>query len=398
MGWRENLQPGSFRGVPFVVEDEDGGFGRRGELHEYPQRDKPYFEDIGRKARDKSITAFVIGDDYMTKRDNLLAAIEAAGPGELVHPWYGRMTVSITDCRVSHTIKEEGMCRFQLSFVESGELSFPTAASAPGAKSLLAVDTLQAAAQEDFSKNFSIDNMPAFGVDDAVSFAGNILDGMSDKLGNLGTVLNDPLGALKDELGSALTTPAAFASKFFDIFAKGSAILTAASGLRDINALNFLRAFGTLRQVGSYKTSSTNTSTPTRTTISNNQAALNTLARQSLLVQAAGMTAAMPLPVYDDATKLRSELLSALDDEAAIANDTSYLALTDVRAKVFDDMTTRIQGSARLLDVQSINVQPALVISYDLYESVDRESEILSRNKVHHPGFVPAETLKVLSV
>lgn len=398
MGWREDLQPASFRGVPFEVEDESCGFGRRNETHEYPKRDRPYVEDLGRKARDPDVTGFVIGDDYMAKRDKLLAAIEAEGPGELVHPWYGRMTVSITDCRVSHSIKQQGMCTFQISFIESGELSFPVAASAPGAKSLLAVDVLQAAAIEEFSDKFSIDNMPAFAVDDAIGFAGGILDNMSDKLGSLGTVLDDPLGALKDQLGDVLKTPSDFAGKFFDIFAKGSAILTAVSGLRDINALNFLKAFGTLRQVNDYKSSSSNTSTPTRAAISANQAALNTLARQSLLVQVSGMTAAMPLPVYDDATKLRSELLIALDDEAAVANDTTYLALTDVRAKVFDDMNTRIQGSARLMDIKSINVQPALVIAYDLYESIDRESEILARNKVQHPGFVPAETLKVLSV
>jgi prophage DNA circulation protein len=40
---------------------------------------------------------------------------------------------------------------------------------------------------------------------------------------------------------------------------------------------------------------------------------------------------------------------------------------------------------------------PALVLAYDLYEDVARDGEITARNKIRHPGFVPAEKLKVLS-
>lgn len=397
MSWRDKMQMGSFRGVQFYTESDDGGFGRRGKLFEYPGRDKPYREDIGRKARERSLTCFVIGDDYMEQRDRLLEAIETAGPGELVHPWYGRMTVSIEVCRVSHSIKEGGMCRFQISFVESGDLSFPTSASAPGAKSLRAVDAVQAAAAEDFSNNFTIENMPAYGVDDAITQAGSMLDTMSKKLGTVGTILSDPLSALKDQIGTSLNTPLTFANSVFGIFAQGEAVLTAASGLRDINSLNFLRAFTTLRLSSSFTSSSSNTATSTRAQISANQTALNTLARQALLVQTAGMTATMPLPVYDDAVSLRSELLTAIDSEAAVANDTTYRALVDLRASVYEDMTSRIQGASKLQEVTPMNVSPALVLAYDLYGDVDRESEILDRNKVFRPGFVPAEPLKVLS-
>lgn len=41
-GWREKLLEASFRGVPFKVEEESAGTGRRVETHEYPNRDKPY--------------------------------------------------------------------------------------------------------------------------------------------------------------------------------------------------------------------------------------------------------------------------------------------------------------------------------------------------------------------
>ena len=35
---------GSFRGVPFLVKERTAEGGRRGELHEFPQRDIPWFD------------------------------------------------------------------------------------------------------------------------------------------------------------------------------------------------------------------------------------------------------------------------------------------------------------------------------------------------------------------
>ncbi|WP_044061109.1 MULTISPECIES: DNA circularization N-terminal domain-containing protein [Escherichia] len=37
MTWKDRLQDASFRGVPFKVEEESAGTGRRVETHEYPQ-------------------------------------------------------------------------------------------------------------------------------------------------------------------------------------------------------------------------------------------------------------------------------------------------------------------------------------------------------------------------
>ena len=49
--WPQMLNQASFRGVPFAVYGGDARFGRRLALHEYPGRDKPYIEDMGRSTR-----------------------------------------------------------------------------------------------------------------------------------------------------------------------------------------------------------------------------------------------------------------------------------------------------------------------------------------------------------
>jgi prophage DNA circulation protein len=79
MAWRDALRSGSFRGVPFQIDSHDLTFGRRTSMHEYPLRDEPYSEDLGRKARVFSLNLYVIGRDYMAGRDNLREALEKTG-------------------------------------------------------------------------------------------------------------------------------------------------------------------------------------------------------------------------------------------------------------------------------------------------------------------------------
>ncbi|EGK8325810.1 DUF2313 domain-containing protein [Escherichia coli] len=63
INWRDNLYDASFRGVPFSVESDEGSFGRRVQVHEYPNRDKPYTEDLGRATRRLTINAYLVGAD-----------------------------------------------------------------------------------------------------------------------------------------------------------------------------------------------------------------------------------------------------------------------------------------------------------------------------------------------
>jgi prophage DNA circulation protein len=163
MGWKEKLQPASFRGVPFDVDTGDLTTGRRNQTHQYPGRDVPYTEDLGRGARKVSIEAFLVGDDYMERRDKLLAAVEQGGSGELVHPWHGRMMLDVdgeSAVRVRYGAREGRYCAITVNFVESGSKSFPAATDAPGAQALLAADAAKTASINEFSGLFVVGGLP----------------------------------------------------------------------------------------------------------------------------------------------------------------------------------------------------------------------------------------------
>ena len=48
MPWRDNLLSASFRGIPFKVLDTTTQVGRRNVLHQFPFKDVPYVEDLGK--------------------------------------------------------------------------------------------------------------------------------------------------------------------------------------------------------------------------------------------------------------------------------------------------------------------------------------------------------------
>lgn len=119
--WRYRLlRPASFRGVSFKVDDAGRSGGRRQAVFEFPKRDDPYAEDMGRRARRYSIRGYLIGPDYDRSRDALVAAMEQEGPGLLVHYLFGEFQASPDSYDVTETRQRGGYAEFNMAFVEAG--------------------------------------------------------------------------------------------------------------------------------------------------------------------------------------------------------------------------------------------------------------------------------------
>jgi len=439
--WIDNLLPAFFRGVPFYVERDDLIVGRRVQLHEYPQRDKPYAEDLGRAARKFTITGYVIGPGYMTIRDLLLGALEAPGPGCLVHPHYGPMLVMAKgECKVTHSKDEGGMCRFSMSFVEAKDLELPSATKDIPAILWLRLDALQSLSIGDFSRSFRIFGFP----DHVAGSAGQSLTRAVERTYPAvapycsGWALL--LLRLQERLHALLGDPDAFAIVVMGLFAAlgsdaASRAAAQAAGISpaDIASVNGAASIGggvvggyttapigrgygaggttappilaPLARIASYTPATGPVAatalpvTPSRRQQVANSEAMAALFRRAALVQAARTVAAADWPVHDDAIQVRDELAELIDAEAARpgVTDPLFRALTDLRVAVVNGITTRAAGAARLSSVTPTTAQPAVVLAYDLYEDAGRAGEIVTRNRIGHPGFVPVRPLTVLS-
>ena len=148
MGWAENLQNASFRGVQFEVLNTDEQISCDHAVYEYPFVDGADLHDLGRKARPFRMTAFLWGDDYEYKLGKLTAALDEGGDGELIHPVYGSVpSVIVTGYSIRHDAESPDSCTIDMSFLENrtGSALFSTPLPELFAQQLFdELDTLQA--------------------------------------------------------------------------------------------------------------------------------------------------------------------------------------------------------------------------------------------------------------
>ena len=60
-----NLSPASFRGAQFAVTNSETSGGRRIVVHQYPGRNTPWAEDMGRGVRRFRLTGFILNGDML---------------------------------------------------------------------------------------------------------------------------------------------------------------------------------------------------------------------------------------------------------------------------------------------------------------------------------------------
>lgn len=159
MSYFDELRQASFRGVPFGVLGGESRFGRRIATHEYPNRDKPYIEDLGRSTRRISLVGFLVensvvygGGSVIAQREAMVAAAEQAGPGVLVHPTLGELRVAIPDGGLGVIERWDAGRYFELSFsfIESGDRLFPTVSASSGSLVDKLIHSLGLAGAADF--------------------------------------------------------------------------------------------------------------------------------------------------------------------------------------------------------------------------------------------------------
>ncbi|MDL4912581.1 MAG: DNA circularization N-terminal domain-containing protein [Enterobacterales bacterium endosymbiont of Blomia tropicalis] len=430
--WRDRLRDASFRGVPFSVEDDDASFGRRVQLHEYPNRDKPYTEDLGRAARRLTINAYVIGGDYADQRDRLIAAVETNGPGTLVHPQYGEMQGSINGTvKVSHSSAEGRMARISFEFVESGELTFPVAGMATAQRLDESGGLFDDAIDSMFSA-FGLSGIPDFIQNDVIADATAMINTVSDAFKMVDSGVSAAMRLLQGDLSVILMPPSA-ANDFVRALQKAwragdrlsgdtSDLVTMIKTLSGITLDPGLSPRGTWStdsgSVVTQKTQSNLVAAAIRATaISTATAAVTTLVQPRVssaqntattsdsdiitvthpaLDGAQIVSSATPPPNWDDLTDIRAALNAAIDQEQLrISDDSLFQQISTMRTDLNRDISARLAQVERTAQRTPDDVLPALVLAAGWYDDAGRESDILTRNPVRHPGFVPVEPLRV---
>lgn len=376
MGTWDNLRPASFRGVPFEVDSHDESGGRRLARHEYPLRDVPYAEDLGRKAGEWRIEAFLVqrkGVDVASGRDKLRDALRKPGPGTLVHPYLGELTVCVGDYRLRESTTEGGYCSFSITFVESGSNDSPTQTTDTAWAVNSAADDAQAAADASFLDQFA----PwADELKDASSALSQGLYGVADYLGQ-------PVGwagTAHSALEGLLATPEAFTGQL-------SGLLRSAASM---GTLSTSRSARRSTSVGSLAGVLPASGQPLTVTEQRATAPVLNLVGTTAAIEAARSTADVEYATADDALAARDDVVDAIDVVTLSGvSDPVYASLSDLRAAVATDLTTRGAQLPHLARVTLPQTMPALVAAYRVHGDAARDGEIVTRNAIRHPGKVP---------
>jgi prophage DNA circulation protein len=153
--WWQQLQPGSWRGVGFVLDAGQTKAGRRVAIHEYPYRDTAWSEDLGLLPRRFSVDAFLTGDDVYQQRDAMLAACEQPGPGTLVHPTLGSLECVLLDFTVTDRRERGRYVEVALAFILAGDVLYPSTALNTGDAIDAAGDALNQASARDLGSTLA---------------------------------------------------------------------------------------------------------------------------------------------------------------------------------------------------------------------------------------------------
>lgn len=387
--WRDRLLPAKFRGVEFDVLVTDAQLGRRAALHEYPGRDKPWVEDLGRKARVVTLDAVLVGADCLERRDSLLKVLEEPGAGKLEHPTLGEMQATLTDCRLAESTAEGRMVRFGLVFVEAGELTWPRAAASTPNQVAGKCEAALAAAKSAFAGGLKIGGLPDFIAGSATSVLGGLASQVRAVAGTVQAALA-PLAELQrqvDAFNADLITlvyePAKLGNGVVDMVQQ----LVRGVAQTPFDALAMTKTmwrFGTLQvDLGG--------ASAKRAIELTNQVEMARLVRTTAVAEAARAASTLAFDSYEDAASLRDDITDAMDELLlAIADDDAFDTLRALRAAAVADITARGADLTRLSRHTPLGTLPVLVLAQQLYADATQADDVLARNArlVPHPLFV----------
>ena len=383
-----SLRQASFRGAKFEVDEVDASGGRRLVKHEYPLRDEPYTEDMGRKAREYSVKAFVVQGrsySYFDARKELLKALESNGPGTLIHPWHGEVKVCVDRYSLRESMESGGLLQVDITFCEAGSLEQPAATADTAYGTNKAAASVREALKKEFLAKFG----PA--ARELAAVAETLQTGAALVMEYIGL----PQALMAEGLGYAMllvATPSALFDSLTSLFGGllGTTGETADTGTDTSYSVTSAPARG-VDPIDELLT--TNSVTDTSSIV-----ALRSTLASLAVTELAAASAYTDFVTSDDALTARDTSLAGIDAVAPVVSDPVYARLTELRRAVAVDLTTRGGQLPSLRTIELPTTMPALVAAYNVYGDASRADEIVSRNHVRHPGRVPGQTpLEVLS-
>lgn len=393
MAWLDNYRQASYKNIKFVVPSHSLAGGKRGKLWQYPYQSTPYFQRMGNNAKKFILECYIVGEDYMDQRDKLIEALDKDENGKLVHPYYGNIIVDVRSYSFREIWQETRMVRFTLDCVEAGELQFPKTK----------IDTTNAT---ELKKESSYDSL--------ISAFEDAYDIISSPQSVIQNVMNNIDKSL-DVIEAAKTTVSAVAEykKVIDNM-RGRLIYLTYNSLELVQNITELTQFGTNYSDENGGLTIANSEENFYSMIAimdfipnviinsdplSPDNLFNSMFQLSGTISACTLLTIMEFDNYESMLEFRDIALNKLDYFLETTqDDILYNELYDLRALVVRDLEIRSEILPRLSQLVLTEHLPAIVLSHNLYLTVNYEEDLIKRNDILNPMFMPAQVeLEVLT-
>lgn len=386
--WRDGLQKGSFKGVPFLFETREKTGGRRSVAHEFPQREDGQTDDQGRRLAKFTLDLFILGEDYFAQRDALEEVLNSPGPGELVDPFLGRQVVQADQYTLTETRTEGRIARFTVNFTEAGQAKFPETVNDDLQNILDKATEFVDGAVEAFSGVFNVINTASHVVDQASEDIGRTIDFIEVSVAKFTTPLsnlNKSLQNLRDQKDVLLRLPSQLAGQFSAIFTE------LAVELAD-NPDILVSIFGNFNLLDDQFEEIVGDTPSNVSQIKNRNAAVD-FNKQLAHAGRANAITEVDFKSVDAAVLERDGLFDDLTEqlEKEEISDDLFQNIRDLQAALVKAIPTTEVGD--LIEFQINGTVPALVVSQILFGNIEKEQEIIDENNVEHPGFIPSDSI-----
>lgn len=410
MSWRDDLRPAMFRGAGFESSGNGLRHGRRGAHREYPLRDKGWVDDLGQRDAAFSMEGYVIGEDWIAKRDALEAALLQPGAGELIHPTRGRLLV-VPDVQSPFSVRESArkmrMARFTMNFIHAADTpQAPTATAAIERRTETAAATLRASAITLAGSGINIAG-PLF---IAEEFDAALKEAVQNIDAQRSVMRRAVAGALQasralsaDNQTLPVTDPLSVPARIEELATQIDDVLTVSrSGVRVLDmpelVLSAARALSAL--FGRAAVSAPSGVSAAR--IAANREAVRVAVQMTALGYAARASVARDFESHDDAIAAMQafdidveRVIREEADKAGGGAGDLVRALTDLRGVTREAI---LANAANLIPIARIDPGtslPALALAWRVTGDIDSEADLIARNNIIHPLWCPATGISV---
>lgn len=397
----------TLRGLSFYVPGGTTEGGRRWITHEFPGRDDPWHEDLGQVTRALDIEGVLIGDDLDQQVEEFQEALDAPGTASFSHPWFGLVEVAILKGRITRSEQERRVARVSLRLQRAGERPAPLLAADGLADVLGRVASVAQQLQRGLSRLSQLVGLPRLLIGALRNQVLNTSARLSGAYASLSSPwalsLREPvavssaraLAALDD---AALSDPSAL-GPIYRAVPRGLSLLAVPQEVGEVEPLRGLWPSGRAEAQPVLLALLALAVPPApppsfAASLSPWDAALQAAAA----TEAARVLVYMPFTARPDAIAARDAVAAALDvaaDALALAGlDEAWAALLGLRAAIITDTSARAARLPALRQVVLPATLPATLAAYrldgDALDTVfGRAAELVARNRVRHPLFVP---------